>query len=174
MDEGLTVGTATAGDACTVNGVASLDSDKDGICDRWEDALTSGNDPTHRYITCPTVAGPVAIDPLCANTNGSIKYDLCFSDAFASVWGNKANGDRICPTKGHKDIYVEIDYMANHLPSTTAVRNVIKAFGNAPITGQTADAFGRTVGITLPRCSERPVRACGSLQCLDRQYSRFE
>lgn len=145
----LSVGTGTAGDACTRNGVASLDQDKDGICDRWEDSATSGNDATHRYVTCPTAAGPVAIDPLCPNTDESVKYDLCFADGFASVWGNKANGDRICPSPNHKDIYVEIDYMANHQPSATAIRNVIKAFGNAPFSGQTADAFGRTTGITL-------------------------
>ena len=58
----------------------------------------------------------LAIDPNCANTNGSIKYNLCISDAFASVWGNKADGSTICPTPGHKDIYVEIDYMENHAP----------------------------------------------------------
>ena len=39
--------------------------------------------------------------------------------------------------------------MSSHVASTTAIKNVIKAFGNAPFTGQTADAFGRTTGITL-------------------------
>jgi len=147
----LTVGTATGGDACTVNGVAGTDNDKDGICDRWEDPLNTaaGNDATHRYIVCPTVAGPLPIDPLCANTNGSIKYNLCISDAFASVWGNKADGATICPTPGHKDIYVEIDYMANHLPSSDAIKKVITAFGNAPISNSNTDAFSRGGGITL-------------------------
>ena len=55
----------------------------------------------------------------------------------------------VCPTPGHKDIFVEIDYMSSHVPTTNAIKNVIKAFGNAPFTGQTADAFGRTTGITL-------------------------
>ena len=39
--------------------------------------------------------------------------------------------------------------MSSHVPTTNAIKNVIKAFGNAPFTGQTADAFGRTTGITL-------------------------
>ena len=91
----------------------------------------------------------VAIDPNCANTNGSIKYNLCISDAFASVWGNKADGSTICPTPGHKDIYVEIDYMANHVPSSDAIKKVITAFGNAPVSNANSDAFGRGGGITL-------------------------
>ena len=47
----LKVGSGTAaGDACTDNGVAGSDNDKDGICDRWEDPLNTanGNDATHR------------------------------------------------------------------------------------------------------------------------------
>ena len=34
----LTVGTATAGDLCTINGVPGADADKDGICDNSESA----------------------------------------------------------------------------------------------------------------------------------------
>ena len=57
--------------------------------------------------------------------------------------------DTICPTPGHKDIYVEIDYMANHLPSSVAIKRVITAFGNAPVSNVNPDAFGRGGGITL-------------------------
>ena len=127
----------------------------------------AGNDATHRYIACPTVAGSLAIDPNCANTNGSIKYNLCISDAFASVWGNKADGSTICPTPGHKDIYVEIDYMANHLPSSDAIKKVITAFGNAPVSNSNPDAFSRRGRYYVARCGERPVWTCGSLQRLD-------
>ena len=94
------MGSGTApGDACTDNGVAGTDNDKDGICDRWEDPLNTanGNDATHRYVTCPTNAGPTAMDAACPTANKSIKYNLCINDAFASVWG-KADGTVICPT----------------------------------------------------------------------------
>ena len=141
-------GTA-AGDACTDNGVAGSDNDKDGICDRWEDPLNTanGNDATHRYVTCPTNAGPTAMDAACPTANKSIKYNLCINDAFASVWG-KADGTVICPTLNHKDIYVEIDYMQNHAPSTNAIKNVIKAFGNSPVANSASDGFTGTGGNT--------------------------
>lgn len=150
----LSVGKGGSGDVCTQNGVNDVDADGDGICDKWESA-TGGNgntdvSPAHRYIVCPTITGFVAIDPDCANTAGSaptIKYDLCFVDKYSDVWGGSAN-QRICPTVGHKDLYVEIDSMSNHVASDTAIRNVIKAFGNAPFTG-TNDAFSRSGGITL-------------------------
>jgi len=55
----------------------------------------------------------------------------------------------VCPTVGHKDLYVELDYMIGHSPDTAAIKDVIMAFGNAPITGQTADGLARTTGIAL-------------------------
>jgi len=152
----LNVGSGTAaGDECTDLGVAGTDNDKDGICDRFEDPnnTANGNSATHRYVTCPTNAGPTAIDAACPTTNKSIKYDLCFNDQFASAWG-KADGTLICPKLNHKDIYVEIDYMGNHAPSANAIKNVIKAFGNAPVSNSASDDFGTSNpnnpnGITL-------------------------
>ena len=37
----------------------------------------NGNDATHRYVTCPTNAGPTAMDAACPTANKSIKYNLC-------------------------------------------------------------------------------------------------
>jgi len=141
-----TLSTAT-GAACS--GDQGGDSDGDAICDKWESPTTPGNDATHRYITCPT-AGGVPLDSQCSNTNA--KYNLCFNDQYADVWGSvHRSGDPICPKVGHKDIFVEIDYMLNHHPDDTAIRDVIKAFGNAPITPQNtaSDDFNRLGGITL-------------------------
>jgi subtilisin len=151
----LNVGSGTAaGDVCTVNGVAGTDDDKDNICDRWEDSTNTaaGNDATHRYITCPTTTGNTgAIDPQCANLNQSIKYNLCAVDNFAGVWGvsGKPDGTVICPTKGHKDLYVEFDYMSSFAPSSTAIKNVVRAFGKAPLSNSVVDAFNNLNGITL-------------------------
>lgn len=124
------------------------DADADGICDSWENN-SPPNTSNQKFITCPLTSGGSFMDPLC--TSSSEKYNLCFTDAFSDVWGGAPN-QTICPKDGHKDIFVEIDYMAGPNvgpPSTDAIKKVIKAFGNAPgITG-TADAFGRTQGITL-------------------------
>ena len=87
------------------------------------------------------------MDAACPTANKSIKYNLCINDAFASVWG-KADGTVICPTLNHKDIYVEIDYMQNHAPSTNAIKNVIKAFGNSPVANSASDGFTGTGGNT--------------------------
>ena len=63
----------------------------------------------------------------------------------------------VCPTPGHKDIYVEIDYMANHVPSSDAIKKVITSFGNAPVSNSNPDAFGRRGRYYVARCGERPV-----------------
>ncbi len=164
----LTVGSATTTDACTaatgspLANTFSLDADKDGICDKWElPANTPAGPDTGRnaFIICPTKVDPLNaalktfIDNTCTNTDASIKYDLCITDAFSDAWGGSAN-QRICPRVGHKDMFVEIDYMKDRSPSTTAIKNVIRAFGNAPNTllapaNTAADSFGRTDGITL-------------------------
>ena len=68
---------------------------------------------------------------------------------YANVWGNKNSGDLICPRKDHKDMFVEMDYFSGYQPSIEAIKDVIMAFGNAPITNLAADDFGRTKGITL-------------------------
>ncbi|HEX2472790.1 MAG TPA: hypothetical protein VHJ59_08570, partial [Nitrososphaera sp.] len=125
----LSVGSGDpATDVCTQNGVASTtgDADKDGICDKWESSTGgNGNDGDNRYVVCPTKVGGTALDTDCIPTTASggnlIKYDLCITDEFANVWssGPAYTGtgstvtppSKICPTVGHKDLYVEIDSM---------------------------------------------------------------
>ena len=124
------------------------DADGDAICDNWENPATPGNDADERYIKCPTGG----MDPLCTDPNA--KYNLCINDAFASVWGNKPDGTQasptiICPKLGHKDVFVEIDFMAGRDPDNTAIKDVIKAFGNSPVANTANDDFGRSPGITL-------------------------
>lgn len=127
------------------------DTDNDGVCDTWEPS--SG---TSALVTCPerstdnsfidSVAGDTVVD--CNSTTSS--FNLCITDAFADVWGNKAAGSTICPRKNHKDMFVEIDYMGSTFkPNPSAIKDVIMAFGNAPIINSAADDFGRTKGITL-------------------------
>jgi NHL repeat/6-bladed beta-propeller len=147
----LTVGgTNVDGDMCTsvIGGVKtpSGDADADGICDKFE-APPGSNDATfNAFIACPTTLSgtvTVAIDPQCANTNGSIKYNLCFNDQFASAWTGNTDGKRVCPKQGHKDMFVEIDYMSGRQPSANAIKNVIRAFGNAPFANSQPDSFNR-------------------------------
>ena len=64
----LSVGQKLALDACSTTtgtgsslvNVTGTDTDKDGLCDRWEQATpianNAPNDATHRYVTCPTWA----------------------------------------------------------------------------------------------------------------------
>ena len=40
--------------------------------------------------------------------------------------------DTTCPSKLHKDVFVEIDYMAGHKPDQKAIDHVIAAFNSAP------------------------------------------
>ncbi len=42
-------------------------------------------------------------------------------------------GESVCPDPLHKDIYVEIDYMHFHKPLDEAMKNVVRAFKNAPV-----------------------------------------
>lgn len=128
----------------------TLDTDGDAICDNWETSDPTKNplnDATHRYITCPkNSAGGFMDTPQC--NNGTVKYDLCITDAFSDAWGGAAN-QRICPTVGHKDIYVEIDYMDGHSPNVDAIKDVIRAFGTSPVSNTATDPFSHSNGITL-------------------------
>jgi hypothetical protein len=105
-------------------------------------------------MKCPQVSNSGFVDvtggtPRALDCDATtVSYNLCLTDAFSNVWGGSAN-QVICPRVGHKDLYVEIDYMTGHTPDPAAIKDVIMAFGNAPLTGQKADAFGRTQGITL-------------------------
>ena len=153
------------------------DSDADGICDWWEvgtwvdsngvtrgfsDRSFSATAANQAIMKCPQVASGAFVDvtggtPRTLDCDSSaVTYNLCITDTFSNVWGGSA-GQVICPRVGHKDLFVEMDYMTGHSPDAAAIKDVIMAFGNAPITGQRADAFGRTQGVTLHLVVNEPV-----------------
>jgi hypothetical protein len=134
------------------SGLQGGDADGDFICDNWENPSTPGNSATARYVKCPKDSTGAFMDVLC--TDIQAKYNLCINDAFASVWGNKPDGTQasptiICPKLGHKDVYVEFDFMAGRDPDPIAIKDVIKSFGNSPVLNAVNDDFGRSTGITL-------------------------
>lgn len=141
--------TASTVDGAACSGDQGGDTDGDNICDYWESSAAP-NSASNRYIRCPTNGG-VPLDSLCTSIGPTgAKYDLCFKDQYADVWGPPhVSGETICPRLGHKDVFVEIDWMTNHHPDDNAIKDVIKAFGNSPVTNTETDAFGRTGGITL-------------------------
>jgi hypothetical protein len=120
--------------------------DHDGICDTWKKPGT--------YPVGPTPTGCPATDSCIQFTTTTspaktLYYDLCITDKFSDVWGGAKN-QHICPKLGHKDMFVQLSWMNGYEPTDAAIKLVIKAFGNAPITTNTAaDAFGHTNGITL-------------------------
>jgi hypothetical protein len=59
----------------------------------------------------------------------------------------------------HKDIYLEVDYMAGHAPVSGSVEDVVQAFANAPV----ANAHGGP-GITLHAPVDEAVPAVPKLQ----------
>lgn len=139
-------------DVCS--GLQGGDADGDFICDNWENQNTPGNSAIERYVTCPKTSTGAWMDSLCQDS--AAKYNLCINDAFASVWGTKQDGTQanptiICPRPGHKDLFVEIDFMSGRDPDNNAIKDVIKAFGNSPVPNAVNDDFGRpvTTGITL-------------------------
>ena len=111
-----------AADPDSTGPASAGDIDFDGICDIWESSTTPGNDATHRYITCPKTASGAFIDVSGATPraldcdNGHVRYNLCFTDAFSNVWSGQTAGKLVCPTVGHKDVFVELDYMTGHSP----------------------------------------------------------
>jgi hypothetical protein len=92
---------------CGPNGVnQGGDTDGDGICDNWEDG-THGNGLHIRF-----------------SQNGiNYSYDLSCNPS--------TPGD--CPSATHKDVYMELDWMQGHAPSSTAINDVVTAYNNAPV-----------------------------------------
>ena len=137
----------------------------DGICDVWNgttltpagQAIGTGN---VALIKCPQKTGGAFIDVAAGTATAdcdtlATSYDLCHLDAYADVWDRPALTDyatnqKICPHKGHKDMFVEIDYIDDkHKPNPSAIKDVIMAFGNAPVSNTNVDDFNRAGGITL-------------------------
>ena len=88
------------------------DSDSDGICNHWEDG-TNGNG-LHVRIK-----------------NTAYTYDLsCDPNA---TYSTDPTGYTICPVQNHKDVYVELDWMKGHAPSTSAISDVTNAFNMSTV-----------------------------------------
>jgi hypothetical protein len=111
----------------------TADVDADGICDSWETpSTTSGTLPTG----CPLNHDCI---PITTSTGTHLFYDLCFIDAFSNVWSPTSPANTlVCPTKGHKDIFVQLSWMQGHQPDPNAIKLVIKAFGNGPVSDTVA------------------------------------
>lgn len=84
-----------------------------------------------------------------SDDRAAICYDVVVTvddsdgDALGDAWethGIDANGDGTIDLQladadpNHKDIYIEADYMQDHLPSTDAINDVKAAFAAAPVT----------------------------------------
>ena len=92
------------------------DTDHDGICDQWEDGVTYG-------------AGLHVVF-----ADGAVHYRYNLSCDPAKNIGNDPSGDKVCPNKNTKDIYVELDSMHDHVVSPTAISDVVSAFSRHGIT----------------------------------------
>jgi Tol biopolymer transport system component len=90
---------------CSGPGTTSsmTDVDRDGLCDVWE---ANGVD-----------------------SDGDSTVDLQLYDTSGN--GTISQSEQADPK--HKDLYLEIDHMANFTPNSDAVDDVIKAFANAPV-----------------------------------------
>jgi YVTN family beta-propeller protein len=112
--------------SCTANGGPG---DGDGICANWK---------TSHLIPGVTPAG------------AQVSYNLCYTDQFnnafvntngvlsTSATDNSTSSVQVCPTLGHKEIYLEIDSSTGSTPSVAAIKKVIRAFGNSPVTNTVA------------------------------------
>ena len=135
------------------------DVDGDGLCNWWEvGTWVDSNGVTRGFtdrsllataanqatIKCSKTSANVFVDvtggtPRALDCdNDTVTYNLCITDEFSNVWSGQTANKLVCPMVNHKDLFVEIDFMAGHDPDDAAVKDVIMAFGNAPITGQAA------------------------------------
>jgi hypothetical protein len=90
--------------ACTdTNGNGNDDDDGDALCDNWEDT---------------------GID---FDRDGAVDLELYDVDGNTSI----ASSERA--SREHKDLYVEVDFMAHHPPDAGALSDVIAAFAAAPV-----------------------------------------
>src|SRR5206468_1073264 len=138
-------------------------ADGDALVDGWEDGTVwLNNEP------CPgcTKDGKPGID-----FDGDGVRDLILCDI------NSPASPGVCASKTHKDVFVEIDYMTNHLPDATARTNVINAFAAAPVTNPAPDGPGirlhlqlgeevpHTANLALEPCT--PAAVAGDLTTTD-------
>jgi hypothetical protein len=102
---GLAGGPPTVSAPCSdTDGNGTSDNDGDGLCDTWETAGIDSNSDTLVDLQLYDVNGDGTIQP----------------SEHAAI--------------NHKDIYLEIDYMAQHQPDPAAINDVIAAFANGDVT----------------------------------------
>lgn len=82
---------------------STTDTDGDGLLNCWE---TTGID---------------------FNSDGTVDLRLYDVNGDGTIQSSEA------ADPNHKDIYLEIDWMAQHQPNATAVQNVVNAFASAPV-----------------------------------------
>jgi hypothetical protein len=116
------------------DGDLNPDNDGDGLCDNWE------------------------IDGIDANRDGTIDLQLYDVNKNGAIEASEdADPD-------HKDIYIELDYMAKHSPNSGAIADVITAFANSPVnnpdgaTGirlhiQTGESFAHNNNLSFAPCT---------------------
>lgn len=102
----------TVNPTCSVIGTA--DVDKDGICDSWE------NSATGLIIDFPKAGG------------GTYHYEYKCAAA--------GGPDPDCPTANKRDIYLELDWMNFHEPSSGVLNDIKNAFLTAPATSDSVPA----------------------------------
>lgn len=90
------------------------DADRDGICTKWERAPYLINYPSGSTYNLPSC------DP-----------NAVYSSPKTGQFLNEL-GDKVCPSETKKDVYVEIDWMAGHKPDIDSLKQVVKAFNDAP------------------------------------------
>jgi hypothetical protein len=133
-----------------------LDTDGDGLLDCWEESGAGTFWATH-----PPFDGKPGID-----FDGDGVRDLILCDT-----ANCASAE--LPSKTRKDVFVEIDYMTNHLPDAAARSNVVSAFNGAPGGGvklhlQLGEDVGHTNAIALEPCTAAAVAGVTDFEQLKR------
>jgi hypothetical protein len=141
----------------TYTGTRTEDLECDPVSFPGSDAMWSKDAYTNQVFafeipggTCGFAGGPPVVPAACpdgstTDTDGDGLFD-CWETGGIDFNGDgtvdlqlyDVNGDGIIqPSEAadpnHKDIYLEIDWMAQHQPNATAVQNVINAFANAPL-----------------------------------------
>jgi hypothetical protein len=104
-------------------------------------------------VCLPNDLGDLSVCPLPSCLSGVVDTSDTDGDGLYDCWetqGIDSNGDGtvdlVLPDADpdRKNLYLEIDYMAQHVPTAEAVRRVAEAFANAPV----SNPVGAT-GITL-------------------------
>jgi hypothetical protein len=94
----------------------------DFICDRWKTQYHDAqNNPLGLDINITDSSG-TRVDYIwkCTNTDPNGPFNPDPSKRL----------DYPCPSVNHRDVYVEVDWMQNHIPSIQALKDVIKAYNN--------------------------------------------